>query len=166
MAVKIQMGAGLSLLVLLSATCTHPVTPPPDQFIAIRTFFKNKASADLLNADTPNSFKKSDIKIVSKVEIKGVVQDMDYYSEKGFNTYVDGQSGNYYLELAIPTNYAKTPIETLVTLSPTVTDTVTYTYTLQGRYVPNQVFYNKVLVWDIVNAPVQEGFWPPITIVK
>jgi hypothetical protein len=146
-------------------SCSHPAPQPPDQVIFIRTFFKNSSGADLLDSATPNSFKKGDIRIISKVEIKGVVQDMNYNEAQGLDIYVDGQSGFYYLELAVPTNYAKTPIETLITLSPALTDTVTYTYSLQNRYVPNQVFYNQILVWDIANAPV-EGLWPPITILK
>lgn len=154
------------LPLMLAASCSQPAPQPPDQIIIIRTFYKTGAGVDLLDSSNGGSFKKGDIKIISKVEIDGTVRDVNYYEEEPLGIFLDGQSGSYYIELVLPTNYAKTPVMTLVTLRPSLTDTVTYTYNLQNRYVPNQIFYNRDLVWDIVNAPVQEGLWPPITIVK
>jgi hypothetical protein len=149
---------------LLSLFCgCHPAPVPPDQVIMLRTFYKNSAGDDLLNASVPGSFKKDEIKIISKVEINGVVKDMDYY-EQGFGLWVDSQSAFYYMELVLPTSYAKAPIKTLVTLRPSLTDTVTCIYP-QNDYFPSQVFYNKALVWEKPAAPFV-GQWPPITIVK
>jgi hypothetical protein len=155
------------LPLITAMNCGKPAPQPPDQFMVIRTFFKSAAGADLLDSSTSGSFKKSEVSIISKVEINGVVKDMNYYAAQGLNFFVDSKSGFYYIELMLPTTYGKTPIETIITLSPSVTDTVTYTFngTTYPSF-PNQVFYNKVLVWDIANTPATEHLWAPITIVK
>ncbi len=147
-------------------SCSNPqIGQPPPQAIYIRTFYKSTDGKDLLNSSTTNGFKKSDLKVTSKIEINGSIREVNY-DDSGIDVYWDDALRMNYFGINIPTSYAKKPIETYVRLSQSLVDTVTYTFnSKQRQYIPDQIFYNKKLVWDVVNAP-DDGLWPPITIVK
>ncbi len=149
----------------LSYSCQHPVKDPPPAFIVISTFYKTNGGADLLNPGTPGSFKEQDLSIISKINFNGVIQDISY-NTNGVGIYQDA-NGFSYIELMVPTNWgSKSPLATYVKLSPSITDTVTYTFlSPESPSIPDKIFYNKKLAWDIVNANVA-GNWPPITIIK
>lgn len=151
----------------LLASCANPqVGQPPTQVILISIFYKDKNSVDLLNPDMPESFKEKDLKVISKVEVNGVVKEMNY-DEGGIETFWDNEKKSYYFFLTIPSSYAKKPLETYVHLSPTIIDTVTYSFSISPKfkYVPDRIYYNRNLVWDVINATQNNG-WPPITIIK
>jgi hypothetical protein len=151
---------------ILVASCAKPSPAEPDQFIVIKTFYKTSNGADLLNIGSPNSFKKDDIMVVSEIERNGIIELINY-DDTGFGgVIVDNITGFNALQLIVPTNWSKQPIKTLVKLSKTVTDTLTYTFDKSPfDYLPNKIYYNKVEVWDIANAPPNAN-WPPITIIK
>jgi hypothetical protein len=56
-----------------------------------------------------------------------------------------------------------------VRLSPTLVDTVAYTFpssgTDQQKAYPDKVYYNRKLVWKMAKQPA-EGGWLPIVIVR
>lgn len=150
---------------LLVTSCMKPGPTPPVAFISIDTFYKTDKGVDLLNSATPNSFKKQDLKIISKVDEKGTIKEV-IFNQDGVGIFVDGITGFSYIEVTIPTNFGTNPLATYITLSPTITDTVTYTYgPTKYKYVPDKIYYNKKLVWEEVNIP-SEGKFPPITIIK
>jgi|688.fasta_scaffold977026_1 hypothetical protein len=140
---------------------------PPVTFFVVRTTYKTTTGQDLLNQSLSNSFKQSDIKVISRIDFNGVVKEV-YYNEddRVIPVYFDNELKSYYFDLSVPTNAGKSPIETIVTLSKTDSDTVTYTYgpTIH-RSFPDRVFYNKVLVWEAVDIP-REGKYPPISVIK
>lgn len=146
--------------------CVGCGTPqPPPQVISIPTFYKTSGNVDLLNEYTPDHFKKSDLKVISRVVVNSITKDISY-NDSGIDIYWDNNLNRNYFELLVPTSYGKTPIATYVQLSPTDVDTVTYTFNgTQHPYIPDQIFYNKKMVWDVANAP-DNGRWPPITIIK
>ncbi len=149
---------------LMSCSTPQPGQPPP-QTIYVRTFYQSSTGADLLDTNTPNAFKRSDLKVISKMIVNGVTKEI-IYEDNGIDIYWDNEVRRNYFGITLPTNYGKTPIETYVRLSANIVDTVTYTFNSKDRlYIPDQVFYNKKLVWNIANAPTN-GLWPPISIVK
>lgn len=156
------MTISISLIVL---SCMNPGPTPPVAYISIDTFYKSDKGADLLNSATPNSFKKQDIRIVSKLDQNGTLKEVNYNSA-GVDIFVDGNVGYSYIEVTIPTNFGVNPLATFITLSPTVTDTITYSYgQSKYQYIPDKIFYNKKLVWEVANIP-SDGKFPPITIIK
>jgi len=153
------------LLSINSCGGNSPSPPPP--FFVLRTTYKTGQGQDLLNRAFPNSFKQSDIQVFSRVESNGVVKEV-YYNEddKGIEVYFDDSLKSYYFDLSIPTNAGKNPIETIITLNKTDTDTVTYTYgPSKFKAVPDKIYYNKVLVWGTANIP-NDGKFPPIIVTK
>ena len=163
--VFILLGLAISILFSSFFVSCHQVGQPPSPMIIIKTFYKTSAGADLLNPGTPGSFKEADIFVRHKIEVKGATQEVTY-NHTGI--YVDDQTGFNYIELAVLTNFGKTPFETYVTLSGAVTDTATYYFATAPRFrnIPDKVYYNKQLVWDATNVKGGEGAWPPITIIK
>ena len=159
------LGLAISVLFPSFFGSCHQVSQPPSPMIIIKTFYKTSAGADLLNPGTPGSFKKADISVKHKIEVKGATQEVTYNHTV---IYVDDQTGFNYIELAVLTNFGKNPLETYVTLSSAVTDTVTYYFATPAKfqYIPDKVYYNKRLVWDAMNVKGGEGAWPPITIIK
>lgn len=126
--------------------------PPPPQSIYIRTFYKS-GNADLLDPTVPNSFKKNDLKVTSKIKVGGITKEVNY-DEGGIEVIWDNDFRMNYFGINVPTSYGKIPIATYVQLSPTDVDTVTYTFNgTQRHYIPDQIFYNKKIVWDLANAP-------------
>lgn len=146
--------------------CGNTPQPPPPFFI-VRTTYANAQGQDLLNQSLPNSFRQPDLDVFTRVERNGAVI-VEYYNEddKGISVYFDGTLNASFFYLSIPTNFDKNPIETIIKLSPTDSDTVTYTFNPSKlEAVPDRIFYNDKLVWEVFNVP-QEGQFPPIRIVK
>ncbi|MCX8491184.1 MAG: hypothetical protein ORN54_08960 [Cyclobacteriaceae bacterium] len=154
-----------SLISFISACATPQVGQPPPSAIFIRTFYKSTAGADLLDQSRTGTFKKSELKIVSRVEVNGISKEV-IYGDSGVTVEWDNESRMHYLGINVPTNFKKNPIETYVHLSPTIVDTVTYSFLGKQRpYIPDKIYYNKKLVWDVVNVP-DDGLWPSIIIIK
>lgn len=153
------------LLALLASCATPQVDQPTPQAIPIYTYYKTSDGMDLLNQSNPLAYKRDDLKIVSKIEVDGVTKEIMYEAKPIF-LFLDNLTQQYYFGISVPTKYAKKPIETYVTLSPTVTDTLTYTFENPQRpTIPDRIYYNKVLVWvDDINP--QTGLWPTITITR
>ncbi|MBI1768667.1 MAG: hypothetical protein HY015_00615 [Bacteroidetes bacterium] len=105
--------------------------------------------------------------MISKININGEVKEMQFNgNENGIDIGVDGTTSFNYFELAVPTNAGVTPIATYIRLSPSITDTVTYSFSSpKYPYFPDKIYYNKSLVWEIINTK-PNGFWPSITIIK
>lgn len=155
----------LYLLGLLASCSTPQVGQPPPQIILINTFYKSANGVDLLNQNNPSGYKQKDLKVVSKMEVNGVTKEV-IYEDKGIDVFWDDVTQLHYFGLLVPTSYGKKPLETYVTLSATLTDTVTYTFQNQQRpYIPDKIYYNKKLVWDVATVP-SNSTWPPITIIK
>jgi hypothetical protein len=157
----------LSLCYLQSCkdNCTGCNPPPPPSFIFISTFYTTSGNADLLDSATPGSFKEKDLKVATTVEQNGILKQLDT-TEIPITIEFNNIVRKNYFYLFVPTNYGKNPLSTFIHLSSTITDTLTYTFLDKGRpYVPDKIYYNKRLVWDVENAP-KDGPWPPITIVK
>jgi hypothetical protein len=119
--------------------CDAP--PPPPAVIFIRTFYKNSGNADLLDATILGSFKEKDVKVTTTVEQNGIFKELDTSGTPIKIEYDDDVRKNYF-GLLVPTNYKKNPIRTVVQLSPTISDTVTYTFLSKERpYIPDKIFY-------------------------
>lgn len=146
-------------------SCVGCTPPPPSAVISVPIFYVTNTNVDLLDQAASASFKKNDIKVTTSVEQNGSAKELDP-NEVPLSIDYDNSLQKHFFYLLVPTNYQKNPIRTIIRLSTTVTDTVTYTFLSKSRpYVPDKLFYNKKMVWDVANAPV-EGAWPPITIVK
>lgn len=161
--------SSFSLVFLLSICACENSPMPPRASIVISTFYKTASGADLLNSRTPNAYKEKDLKVISKVEERGVIK-LRSYNQDGVDSvgiFIDDQTGFNYIELAIPTKAAVLPLETYIYLSPTKIDTATYTFegSRFGTHIPDKIFYNKKLVWEVSKTPL-DGNWPPITIVR
>lgn len=138
---------------------------PPDPFIPIATHYKNTEGVDLLNPANQNAFRKEDMKVVSKVEVGGVVKEM-YFGTDQSGIYISTDSEGNRFMLLIPTNASGNPIATYVTLSPADTDTVTYTFKgTRFKNLPDKIYYNNKLVWKIEDTPDGSN-WNPITVIK
>lgn len=156
------------ILLLLSSSCGNSPQPPP-AFIVVSTFYKTSGGADLLNSRTPNSYKKKDLRVTSRVEEGGVIK-MKTYSLAGSDSVdilIDDETGFSYIELCIPTKAGVLPLETYITLSPTKIDTASYSFegTRFGNHIPDKIFYRKKLVWEASKTP-RDGNWPSIVIVS
>lgn len=161
---NLRHGMLLCVLLTLLSCATPQIGQPPPQAIYIRTFYKS-GNSDLLDSTIPNSFKKNDLKVTSKIKVGDETREVSY-DEDGIEVTWDNDFRMNCFGIYVPTNYGKTPIATYVQLSPTDMDTVTYTFNgTQHPYIPDQIFYNQKMVWDVVNAP-DNGRWPPITVVK
>ena len=155
----------MCLLGWLASCATPQVEPPTPQAIQIYTYYKTSAGIDLLNQSNPLAYKRDDLQIVSKIEVNGVTKEIMYEAKPLF-LFLNNSTQQYYLGISVPTKYAKKPIETYVTLSPTVTDTLTYTFENPQRpSIPDKIYYNKELVW-IDDIDPQTGLWPTITIIR
>ena len=80
------------------------------------------------------------------------------------------QEGNS-LILRLPVKYgSKKPLMTLIRLRPNLTDTVTYSF--NGRFmdldreIPDQLYYNRKLIWDFTKSIGGEPLPNSITIIK
>lgn len=146
-------------------SCGNSPQPPP-ALIWIATHYQTSSGVDLLNPSAKGSFRKEDLKVVSKVEANGVIKDMYYGTdETGIDINVDG-NGSSFIRLSIPTNVSVNPIATYVTLSASDTDTVTYTFlSTKYKYMPDKIYYNNKLVWKIEDTPPNSN-WNPITVIK
>jgi hypothetical protein len=165
---KITLAQTILIGIILSLfSCGGNSPSPPPAFFVVRATYKTTQGQDLLNQTFSNSFKQSDIKVVSKIESNGIVKEVYYNDDdKGIEVYFDDSLKSNYFDLSIPSNSGKNPIETIITLSKTDTDTVTYTYgPTKFKAVPDKIYYNKKLVWEAVNIP-SEGKFPPIIVVK
>jgi len=162
----------LAMAVLLYACCGCPV-PPVSPYYVLDTFYRTKAGADLLKTKTPNSFQQQDIQIISKVAVSGGTKEVDYYKDYSGKQTVQIYSGKYndltdtsgnHIMIYLP-RVDQNPIETYVRLSPTVVDTITFTFTKDDNVFPEKLFYNKKLIWDFTQ-PSNNRFEPQVTIVK
>ena len=156
----------LICLLGLMASCATPQEDPWfPQAVQVYTYYKTGDGVDLLNQSNPLAYKRDDLKIVSKIEEGGVTKEIMYEGKPIF-LFLDNSTQMNYFGISIPTSYGKKPIETYVTLSPTVTDTITYTFKNPQRpNLPDSIFYNKVLVW-VDDIDPKTGVWPTITIVR
>ena len=169
---KITLGLLMVLLglsVLYSCSIGGGTVTPPSAYISLNTFYKTAKDVDLLNQENPLAYKNKDLSIISKMEVDGIIKEISY-NENSVPLYWDSSTKFYYFETFVPTQYkTRKPIETYVKLSPSVKDTITYTFNLEGteeeRAYPDKIFYNKKLVWEKSKQPV-EGRWLPITIVR
>ena len=59
-------------VVLLACLGPEP-TPPPVGAFKVKMSYKNFGGADLLNPQTPNSFKKENLKVIIKHQMGGVI---------------------------------------------------------------------------------------------
>ncbi|HNP76717.1 MAG: hypothetical protein U0289_13740 [Cyclobacteriaceae bacterium] len=145
-----------AVLILLLSACHFSDKTPPSYFVVAATYH-NAAGANLLLSQTPGAFNPSDIRIQHKVEIGGVVQLVPY------NQYYIKYGPITYVELPFLTNFRQKPIETYVILSPTDTDTITYSFEPQDRFpfFPSKVYYNKKQVWDLLSLYTKPGtdYW-------
>jgi hypothetical protein len=158
------------VIVLLLGCGNSP--KPPLAVIAVRATFKTTQGKDLLNPSNPDTYKQENVKVTSKVSKNGSIIDINYNSET-IIFYYDEELKSYCFDMNIPCNADKDPIESMVTLSPTNTDTITYTF-VPSKYVyrensnseiPNKIFYNKVLVWQSSDIP-KNARYQPMEIVK
>jgi hypothetical protein len=156
----------LGILLSITTCCGNSPQPPPSS-IALGAAYKTPQGKDLLYPGSLNSFKKKEIKVVSKIDSSGHVKEIYLNGdEKGIVIFFDDELSLYFLNLNIPTNADKKPIETIVTLSPTDTDTVTYTFgKVNHPYFPDKIYYNKILAWEEANIP-KGGRIPPIVVIK
>ena len=164
-----QLYVCLRFLLIFTSCGNHDSEPAPEVFFVVRTIYKSSTGEDLLKQGLPTSFKKADLKVVSKIDFNGTIKEMTYnFNENGIDVYFDGDTNYNYFDLAVPTNAGKNPIETLITLSPTDKDTVTYTYgPTIFKYVPDKIYYNKKLVWEEATIPRSgAGRFPPIIVIK
>lgn len=163
--VLLRFVAGSFLTLVFSCAGNTPVPPPT--FFEVRATFKSTKGQDLLNPSNPNSFKQSDISVFSRIDFNRIVKDVYYNNDdKGIGVYFDNELQSYYFDLTVPSNDVKNPIATIVTLSKSDTDTVTYSFgSARNKGIPEKIYYNKIQVWDIVNLP-REGKFPPINVIK
>jgi hypothetical protein len=146
------------------AGCGSP--PPPPAVKVFSAFYRTLGNADLLNPNTPGAYKQEDIHVTSKVDIGGTIKEIDYNELAIKIEYSDVVNRNYFL-IAIPTSYNKKPIATHVRLTPSVVDTITYTFTnasIKYPYQPEFIYYNKQLIWELSKVKSDE-IWS-LTIVK
>ncbi|NOS90817.1 MAG: hypothetical protein HOP30_02740 [Cyclobacteriaceae bacterium] len=155
----------ICLIGLLASCATHQEEPWSPQAIQVYTYYKTSDGVDLLNQSNPLAYKRDDLKVVSKIEEGGVTKEIMYEGKPLF-LFLDNSNQQYYFGISVPTRSGKKPIETYVTLSPTVTDTLTYTFENQQEpIIPDKIYYNKVLVWNGKIDP-KTGKWPPIIIIR
>jgi len=155
----------ICLLGLLASCATPQADPWFPQAIQVYTYHKTGDGVDLLNQSNPLAYKRDDLKIVSKIEVDGVTKEIMYEGKPIF-LFLDNSTQMNCFGISIPTSYDKKPIEMYVTLSPTVTDTVTYTFQNQQEpIIPDKIYYNKVLVLN-GNIDTKTGKWPTITIIR
>ena len=148
-------------------SCGNSPQPSPP-FSVLRAVYKTSTGQDLLDQSKSNSFKTSDIKVISRVDYAGAVKDVSFNNdENGIKVYFDNDLKSYYFDLSVPTNADKNPIATFISLSSTVKDTVTYSFGYNRfKNLPDKIYYNKVLVWEAVNIPAGDGKFPPIVLIK
>lgn len=162
----------LTMAVLFYACCGCPVPPVPPYYV-LDAFYRTKGGADLLKSKTPNSFREQDIQIISKVSVDRGTKQVDYYKDYSSKQTVQIYSGKYndpndtsgnHILIYLPKVH-QNPIETYVRLSPTVVDTITYTFTKNDNWFPEKLFYNKKLIWDFTQ-PLNNRLEPQVTIIK
>jgi len=151
---------------LIQSGCGNSPQPPP-AFFVLRATYSNLQNEDLLDQTLPNSYRQADLTVFSHLEQSGKIV-VEYFNndDKGIPVHFDEDLQSWYFDLSIPTNAGYNPIETIVKLSPTDSDTVTYTFGANKyKYAPDQIFYNKLLVWRAIDIVNNEKF-PPIQVVK
>lgn len=152
---------------ILSFSCGN--SPQPARpFIVLRAVYKTGSGQDLLDQNKSNSFKKTDLKVLSKIDYGGTIKEVFFNNnENGIDVYFDDDLKSNYFDLSVPTNADKNPLETFITLSTTDKDTITYSFGYNRfKNVPDKIFYNKKLIWDANDIPSGEGKFPPITVIK
>jgi hypothetical protein len=143
-----------------------PEGEPPVGAFKVKMFYKTSAGADLLNPQTQNSFKEKDLKVILKQEANGVVKEVSL-DDSGIQVGWDNDARLYYFGMYVPTKWGnRNPIESYVHLSPSLVDTVTYTFfNKRSPAFPDSIFYNKKMVWLDSNVKPNSNY-PPIIIVK
>lgn len=156
----------LMVYVCLFGSCIVPHSPqPPRDTNGIRAVYQSVNGEDLLSPKTPNSYKETDLKLVSKIEINGVVKEINY-NQDGLKIFWDDELKTNCFIMTLPTNVAQNPIETYVYLTRTDVDTITYDFqNSRLPSIPRYIFYNKRRVWDVAEAP-SEGLLQPIVVTK
>ena len=157
----------LSLLSLQNCKddCTGCNVPPLPSIILIPTLYTTDGNLDLLDPSVVGSFKENDIKVTTTVEQNGILKELDP-SETPIRIGYNNAIRKNYFYLPVPTNANKNPIRTIVQLRQGIVDTVTYSYQGKQRpHIPDKIYYNKKLVWEVVGVP-DEGSWSPIIIIK
>ncbi len=97
---------------------------------------------------------------------------VDYYDDHAGTRTVQVYSGKFdnpndtsgnHINIRLP-NADQIPVETYVRLSPTIVDTITYTFGNNGLF-PDKLYYNRKLIWDFTLASDNQ-FFPRVTIIK
>ena len=104
--------------------------------------------------------------------VDGTQTEVYYGDDKGgCRIQENGDTEGNSLILNLPVKYGtKKPIMTLVKLRSNLIDTITYSF--QGRFIesdreiPDQLFYNRKLIWDFSSSTAGEYLPSTITIVK
>jgi|LakMenEpi03Aug12_release.lakeMendotaPanAssembly.Ray.scaffolds.fasta_scaffold421666_1 hypothetical protein len=146
--------------------------PPPRESWYVHTYYKTSRGASLLNSNTANCFKPADISVKAIVEVNDLRTEEYYGNDQNAVTVQENgdQEGNS-LILRLPVKYgSKKPLMTLIRLRPNLTDTVTYSF--NGRFmdldreIPDQLYYNRKLIWDFTKSIGGEPLPNSITIIK
>jgi hypothetical protein len=165
----------ISIAFVLFSSCVPKCgcgTPPPRESWYVHTFFKTNQGASLLNSTTANSFKPSDISVKSIVSIDGVQTEVYYGNDKnGCRIQENGDIEGNSLVLNLPVKYgSRNPIMTFIQLRANLIDTITYSFNGRliesSREIPDQLFYNRKLIWDFSKAVAGEPLPSSITINK
>ncbi len=146
--------------------------PPPRESWYVHTYYKTNQGASLLNSNTANYFKPSEISVRAIVEVNEIRKE-EYYGndQKAVTVQENGDQEGNSLILRLPVKFgSKKPIMTLIRLRTNLTDTVTYSF--NGRFVdsdreiPDQLSYNRKLIWDFTKSIAGEPLPNSITIIK
>lgn len=146
--------------------------PPPRDSWYVHTYYKTSQGASLLNSTTANYFKPAEISVRAIVEVNDIRTE-EYYGndQNAVSVQENGDVEGNSLILRLPVKYgSKKPIMTLIRLRANLTDTVTYSF--NGRFVdsdreiPDQLFYNRKLIWDFAKSVAGEPLPSSITIIK
>jgi hypothetical protein len=150
----------------LFGSCIVPHSPqPPPSTNIFRAVYQSASGEDLLALKTPSAYKASDLKVISKLEINGVVK-VENYDPDGLKIFWDEELKMNYFKMTLPTNAGKNPIETYVYLTSTDVDTITYDFqNTTKQYLPRYMFYNKKKIWDVADTPAN-GLVQPIVVTK
>ncbi|MFM9837817.1 MAG: hypothetical protein ACKVOQ_06095 [Cyclobacteriaceae bacterium] len=146
--------------------------PPPHEYWYIHTYYKTNKGASLLNSNTPDYFKPSEISVKTIVLVNEIETEEYYGNDKnGVRVQENGDQQGNTLLLNLPVKYGnRKPIMTLIRLRPNLTDTVTYSFNNRlielDREIPDLIYYNQKLIWDFSKAVAGEFMPNSITIIK
>ncbi|HNP78844.1 MAG: hypothetical protein U0289_13620 [Cyclobacteriaceae bacterium] len=153
----------LLLMVFTLTGCPTPAPVPLRPSFSMPFFYKTSSGADLLNTQTPGSYKQTDLLVTSKVIPEGGSSSQVINLAVPEITIInDAASGYNYFVAELPTEVHRHIVESYVRLTPNLTDTLTYEF--RSPDVVSKIYYNKGLVWDIAN--LKQNQWMPIIVVR